>query len=256
MENKEIIELENLRKEKKENEKGLIQYEVNGEKIELNFNLVRKTLVKGNSPVTNEEIIQFMSLCKYNKLNPFLNEAFLIKFGEKSEMIVSKEAFIKRAETSGNYDGFEAGIIVRRNNEILELEGSFKLEEDKLLGGWAKVYRKDQRFPIVSKVGFYEYIKITKYKNGIWEEGGKPLTMIRKVALTQALREAFPNQLGAMYEKDELNIDIDITTKKEKYKPKNKIEQVMEEKKEIIEVEILENEENEENENIGDLFDK
>lgn len=37
--------------------------------------------------------------------------------------------------------------------------------------------------------------------NGQWS--GKPATMIRKVALVQALREAFPARLGALYTAEE-----------------------------------------------------
>ena len=183
-------------------DKDIVTYEVAGQEVKLSYSIVRKYLTKGNADVTDQELVQFISVCKFNKLNPFLNEAYLIKFKSargdgNAQMIVSKEALFKRAEACEQYDGIEAGIIVLRGDNVLELEGCFRQAKDVLLGGWAKVYRKDRRVPTVSKVNLSEYDK----GNSIWNE--KKATMISKIAKVQALREAFPSQLGAMYAKEE-----------------------------------------------------
>jgi len=112
-------------------------------------------------------------------------------------MIVSKEAFFKRAEECPSYEGIQSGVIVIRDKEVIELEGCFKLASDTLVGGWAKVYRSDRKYPIVSRVALDEYDK----KQSVWND--KKSTMISKVAKVQALREAFPTQLGAMYTAEE-----------------------------------------------------
>ena len=183
-------------------DKDIVTYEVAGQEVKLSYSIVRKYLTKGNADVTDQELVQFISVCKFNKLNPFLNEAYLIKFKSargdgNAQMIVSKEALFKRAEACEQYDGIEAGIIVLRGDNVVELEGCFRQAKDVLLGGWAKVYRKDRRVPTVSKVNMSEYDK----GNSIWNE--KKATMISKIAKVQALREAFPSQLGAMYAKEE-----------------------------------------------------
>ena len=183
-------------------DKDIVTYEVAGQEVKLSYSIVRKYLTKGNADVTDQELVQFISVCKFNKLNPFLNEAYLIKFKSargdgNAQMVVSKEAFFKRAEANEQYDGIEAGIIVLRGDNVVELEGCFRQAKDVLLGGWAKVYRKDRRIPTVSKVNLSEYDKGTS----IWNE--KKATMISKIAKVQALREAFPSQLGAMYAKEE-----------------------------------------------------
>ena len=183
-------------------DKDIVTYEVAGQEVKLSYSIVRKYLTKGNADVTDQELVQFISVCKFNKLNPFLNEAYLIKFKSargdgNAQMVVSKEAFFKRAEANEQYDGIEAGIIVLRGDNVVELEGCFRQAKDVLLGGWAKVYRKDRRVPTVSKVNLSEYDK----GNSIWNE--KKATMISKIAKVQALREAFPSQLGAMYAKEE-----------------------------------------------------
>src|SRR5699024_10510741 len=88
------------------------EIKVKGEAVKLTGNTVKNYLVSGNGNVTDQELVMFMNLCKYQKLNPFLNEAYLVKFGSQpAQIIVSKEAFMKRAESHPSYEGFEAGII-------------------------------------------------------------------------------------------------------------------------------------------------
>jgi phage recombination protein Bet len=187
-----------------EKEKGAIVYQVAGQDVKLSYQIVRNFLTKGAGQVTDQDLTQFISICKYNQLNPFLNEAYLVKFGtQPAQMIVSKEALLKRAEACETYEGIQAGVIVIRDNQAVELEGCFYLPTDKLVGGWAKVYRSDRKFPYISKVQLEEYDK----KQSTWNE--KKSTMIRKVAEVQALREAFPTQLGAMYTAEEQNVQIE-----------------------------------------------
>lgn len=176
----------------------IVEYEVAGETVKLSYQIIRDYLTKGNGNVSDQDLMQFMSVCKFNRLNPFLNEVYLIKFGtQPAQMIVSKEALMKRAEANENYNGFEAGLILKRNENIIEVEGNFYLKTDEILGAWAKVYRKDRLKPIIAKVTLEEYDK----KQSSWNE--KKATMISKVAKVQALREAFPSQLGAMYVQEE-----------------------------------------------------
>ncbi len=185
-----------------------VEFEVNGEAVKLTGNTVKNYLVSGNGNVTDQELVMFMNLCKYQKLNPFLNEAYLVKFGSQpAQIIVSKEAFMKRAESHPNYEGFEAGIIVERDGKLVEVEGAVKLSNDKLIGGWAKIYRSDRQKPITSRISLDEFSK----GQATWKQ--MPLNMIRKSAIVNAQREAFPETLGAMYTEDDANVTApkDIT---------------------------------------------
>lgn len=185
-------------------EKGLCVYNVAGNEVKLSYQIVRNYLVRGNGNVSDTDLVQFISVCKFNQLNPFLNEAYLVKYGNSpAQMVVSKEALLKRADACPNFQGMQAGIIVLRDGAIVEEEGCFHLDSDVLVGGWAKVFRSDRRFPIVARVNLSEYDK----KQSLWNE--KRSTMISKVAKVQALREAFPAQLGAMYTQEEQNAPVD-----------------------------------------------
>lgn len=211
-------------------------YEINGESVNLTMNTVRNYLVRGSADkVTESEIIMFMNLCKYQKLNPFLNEAYLVKFGQDAQIIVGKEAFMKRAESNPNYEGFEAGVIViGADGNLIKRDGTFTLETEKLVGGWAKVYRSDRKMPVVSEVSFKEYSKKQSTWNSI------PGTMIRKVALVQALRESFPNETGAMYVSEEVQDPIDVTET-----VKNEVNKVIEQQANAEEIEFQEEPERE-----------
>lgn len=182
-----------------------VSYQVNGDDISLTMNQVKHFIVKGGSEVTDQELVMFMKLCQYQKLNPFINEAYLIKFkGSQAQMIVSKEAFMKRAESHPQYSGLEAGVIVERNNEMAEVEGAVTLDTDKLIGGWAKVYRQDREKPIVVKISMKEFSK----GQSTWKQ--MPNNMIRKTAIVNALREAFPENLQALYTEEERKDPINI----------------------------------------------
>lgn len=209
------------------------KYVVNGEEVKLTGSIVRSYLTKGNENVSDQEVVSFINLCRYQKLNPFLNEAYLVKFkGTPAQLITSKEAYMKKAEANPNYDGMAAGIIVKRNNEIVELEGSFTLQGDVLLGGWAEVYRKDREHSYIAKVNFEEYNK----GHSTWRE--KPRTMIRKVAIVQAMREAFPVELEALYVEEEMTdtrIENDV---KEEIKNNQAVKEIDIDTSNVIDVEV------------------
>lgn len=176
-------------------------YTVGEEDVKLTGNIVKNYLARGNKEITNREIVVFMNLCKYRKLNPFLNEAYLVKFNDEAQIVTGKEAFMRKAEENPKYKGHRAGIIVVREKEVIELEGCFKLQTDVLVGGWAEVFVEGKEHPIVAKVSLQEYNK----NQSTWKS--MPSTMIRKVALVQALREAFPGDIGALYSNEELGVD-------------------------------------------------
>lgn len=206
-----------------------VSFEVNGEEVKLTGNTVKNYLVRGNGEITDQELVMFINLCKYQKLNPFLNEAYLVKFGQQpAQIIVSKEAFMKRAEANSQFGGFEAGIVVDRNGELVEIEGAIKLSNDKLIGGWCKVYRNDRKMPIVSKISLDEFSK----GQATWKQ--MPLNMIRKSAIVNALREAFPDALGAMYTEEETNIKGVISRNNRTESVKSEIE----EKANSIEIDV------------------
>ena len=187
-----------------------VTYQVNGEEVTLSPSIVLNFLTNGNNQITRDEVAYFMNICKYQKLNPLIKDAFLVKYGSQpAAIIVSKDALLKRAKRNAKYRGHQAGVLVLRDGAIEQRIGAFVLNGEELVGGWAKVYVDGYTVPIESAVSFREYAQTTRdgSLNSMW--GGKPGTMIRKVALSTALREAFPEDLGGLYEAEELGADIE-----------------------------------------------
>lgn len=188
-----------------------VEYKSGEEIVKLSPSIIRNYLVNGNGNVSDQEVAMFLNLCKFQHLNPFLREAYLVKYGNQdATIVIGKEAITKRAMRNAKYAGQQAGIVIF-HSESGELEyrpGSLMLAGENLVGGWAKVYVKGYDVPIEAVVSFNEYVgrKNDGSINGQWSK--KPATMIRKVALVQALREAFPEDLGGMYSAEEVGVEI------------------------------------------------
>ena len=166
----------------------------------LTADTVRNYLVSGNGNVTDQEVVMFIELCKAQHLNPFIREAYLIKFGSApANIVVGKDVFVKRAYRNPDYEGMRAGIVVvDKTGDVKEREGSLKAPGETLIGGWCEVYIKNKKHPIKSIVSLEEYSKA----QSTWKS--MPMVMIRKVAMVTALREAFPEDLQGMYDASEM----------------------------------------------------
>ena len=186
-------------------ENKAVEYESGGIPVRLTPGMVKRYICK-NANVTDEEIVMFLKLCESQKLNPFLREVYLLKFDKNpATMVTGKDVFTKRAFQNPKFAGFQAGIIVLdKGGEIQYRNGSFKLKGETITGGWCKVFIKGYDVTIDAEVSMDEYGKTY----GTWQT--IPATMIRKVALVQALREAFPEDLGGLYDSSEMGTNSEM----------------------------------------------
>jgi len=179
-------------------------YKVGENDVTLTPVTVKKFLVSGRSElVTAQEVVMFINLCKYQQLNPFLREAYLIKYSESepAQMVIGKSAFEARADRNDRYKGYKAGVVVVKPGDVIEYrQGTLTLPNEQLVGGWCDVYVDGYKEPIHASVSLAEY----NTGKSIWKT--KPGTMIRKVAKAQALREAFPNAFNGMYTAAEMGV--------------------------------------------------
>ena len=137
----------------------IVKYETDNGEVILSKDIVKRYLVSGDpSKVTEQEIMMFIQMCKYQGLNPFLREAYLIKFGNApATMVTGKDTFVKRAAKSKLCTGYEAGVIVQKEDGTIEYrKGALVLPKETLVGGWARVYRKDWEVPMEISVGLRE----------------------------------------------------------------------------------------------------
>lgn len=186
---------------------ALVKYEdAEGRKVVLTRDDIINT-ISSNPRITDKEIKLFIELAKAQKLNPFTKEIFITKYGDyPATFIVGKDVFTKRAQANPNFKGMQAGIIVQRANSVDQREGSATFGDEMLLGGWCKVYVQGYDVPIYDSVSFNEYAarKTDGSLNAMW--ASKPATMIRKVAIVHALREAFPSDFQGLYDQSEMGL--------------------------------------------------
>lgn len=177
-----------------------------GNELKVSTNDIKNYIAPGQN-ISDSEAYMFLSLCKYQGLNPFLREAFLVKYGNNpATMIVAKDAFVKKAQKNPKYKGMRSGIVVKNEDGKIENRpGEIYTEEETLLGGWAEVDIEGFVDPQFTSVNFREYVQYKDGKpNSMWASKGA--TMIRKVAVAHVLRENFPFDLSGCYIADEMGM--------------------------------------------------
>ena len=138
---------------------------------------------------------QFVEIAMAYQLNPFKREIYCNAYGEgqyrQLSIITGYEVYLKRAERTGDLAGWNCTT-----------EGSV---EKKDLRAIITIHRKSWSMPLVHEVEYSEYIQTKKDGTPTKFWSGKPKTMIKKVAMAQGFRLAFPDELGGMpYTSDEL----------------------------------------------------
>ena len=134
------------------------------------------------SNLNEKETLQFLQIAKAYNLNPFKREIYCTKYGSTFSIIVGYESYIKRAERSGLLNGWKTETVGSGND----------------LKAIVTIYRKDFAMPFVHEVHFAEYVqtKSDGTPNVFWKT--KPVTMIKKVAISQAFRMCFSSEIGGM----------------------------------------------------------
>lgn len=163
---------------------------------ELTMHLENLGLLKD---LTSGEKNSYLQIAKAFNLNPFKREIHVSKYNGTMSIITGYEVYIKRAERTGQLDGWS-----------VETKGT-------VAGGDLKaiitIHRKDRSHPFVWEAEYSEFVQMTSdYENGkktgvmrptkFWQ---KATMMIKKVAISQGFRLCFSDELGGMpYTSDEM----------------------------------------------------
>lgn len=135
------------------------------------------------SKLTESEKTQFVELAKAFNLNPFTREIYAIKYGNNFSLVIGYEVYLKRAERNGDLAGWSTRFEKEDNDTKCIIT----------------IHRKSWSQPLIHEVYLSEYHQ----KNSMWNT--KTKTMLRKVAICQGFRMAFPDELGGMpYGEEEL----------------------------------------------------
>ncbi len=184
--------------------KGTIEYRaIDGTDVKLSPAIVAKYIVSNGERIDEREIYSFMMMCQARKLNPLAKDCYLQAFKGRATVVVSKDYFVRTANLHDTYNGLEAGVVVKTPEGILEYrEGALVLDDEQIIGGWCNVHDRRREYPSKAVVSFKEYNKGKSSWLTI------PATMIRKVAVVQALREAYPESYSGIYDATELSENV------------------------------------------------
>lgn len=170
-----------------------------GASIQITPDDVRKYVCES---ATEKEVGLFLQLCQTQHLNPFVKEAYLVKYGSApASMITNYQVFNRRACKDANYNGIKSGVVVMGKTGAVEhRRGSavYKQLGEELLGGWAESYFKDGREPA------YSELALADYSTGKSNWAKMPGVMIEKCAKAAAWRLAFPDVFQGMYTAEEM----------------------------------------------------
>jgi hypothetical protein len=126
----------------------------------------------------------FFGIALAQNLNPLKREIYAVAYGTNFNIITAYEVYLKRAERTGLLDGWEATVTGQGNDMVAT----------------CTIWRKNWSKPVSIQAWFPEY----NTGQSLWKT--KPRTMLRKVAIAQAFRMAFPDEVGGLpYTADELN---------------------------------------------------
>ena len=168
----------------------------------------------------DDEFARYMYYCSKYKLDPMEGYVECVKYSLKSPAMIflGKRALLTVASRNKNYDGCQTGIFYRNPNRIVTQNtpgepnkeptySIYVVEDGKKkrpeLYAYCIVYRKDKKIPT------YVEIKASEYHRGTEVWNTKLETMAKKVALSQALEQAFPEEFAAAYVAEEFGLASD-----------------------------------------------
>jgi phage recombination protein Bet len=146
--------------------------------------------------LTQEEKTRFAFIAHAFGLNPFKREIHVSAYGEgnnrQCSIIVGYEVYIKRAERTGKLKGWKAWTEGEKNNLVAKVQ----------------IFRGDWDKPFEHEAYFDECAQFKKdgTLNLFWKK--QPRFMLKKVAIGQAFRLCFSEDLGGMpYAEGELSLE-------------------------------------------------
>lgn len=165
------------------------------------YNVIRSSIAKDATPV---ELQHFLIQCQRTGLDPITRQIYFIKDNKgKVQIQTSIDGFRLIAERSGQYEGQTAAQWCGPDGTWKDVWLSKELPAAAKVG----VYKKGFREALYAVAIFDECAqrKFDGSLNYMWNK--MPALMLAKVAESQALRKAFPNEMSGLYTSEEMGTE-------------------------------------------------
>lgn len=167
--------------------------------------LIKKTVAKD---ATDDELAMFLHIARLSGLDPLRKQIHFLKMQGRVVTIADVNGLQARAAREADYEGLLHAVVYLKDDfqvdnvtgQVLKHTSNPLGANGPIIGAWATVSRRGMK-PFTSVVRFNEYD--ASGRNPIWKS--MPAVMIDKCAKSTALRLAYPEQLGSIYEAAELD---------------------------------------------------
>lgn len=170
--------------------------------------LIKRTVAPG---ATDDELAMFLHVAQRSGLDPLRKQIHFTKMGGRIAFIADVNGLQARAAKETDFEGLLHAVVYEKDDfqvdnksgEVAKHSNNPLGSNGRIVGAWATVRRKGM-LPFTAVVRFEEY---NNGSNPLWKS--KPGVMIDKVAKSTALRLAYPEQLGGIYDRAELDTPTD-----------------------------------------------
>lgn len=182
------------------------------------IDLIKRTVAEN---ATDDELKMFMHVAAKAGLDPLQKQIWFVKRKQNSGTRENPK-WEDRVTIQAGVDGLQARalrmpdckgvqsaavyesddfVFDMREGQVVRHQGNPFKAKGQPIGAWAIVTR-DGKSPFVALVRFSEYVDERSF---LWK--GKPAVMIEKVARSTALRRAYPDAFGGIYDPAEMGKD-------------------------------------------------
>lgn len=170
--------------------------------------LIKRTVAHD---ATDDELAMFLHIASKAGLDPLQKQIHFTKRGGRVVIIAGIDGLQARASREADFEGIVYGVVCQKDEFAFDategkvVKHTYNAFADRgpIVGAWATVRRRG-KLPFTAVVRFAEY---NQPSSQTWKQ--MPHVMLAKVARSTALRLAYPEQFGGLYEQAEMD-QVDV----------------------------------------------
>jgi phage recombination protein Bet len=165
--------------------------------------LIKRTVAPD---ATNDELAMFLHVAAKAGLDPLQKQVWFVKRSGRVTIQAGVDGLQARALRMPDCDGIASAVVYEKEDfifdkakgEVVKHQSNPFGAQGALVGAWGIVHRRGKA-PFVALIRFAEY---ADSNSPLWKN--KPAVMLEKVARSTALRRAYPEDFGGIYDPAEM----------------------------------------------------